>query len=62
MDRSLDELIKENPKKFSLNKGRYQPKYENQHFNQYFQPIRLLYYPNLCEFLGLTKILEMLLE
>ncbi|KAK4026124.1 polymerase delta-interacting protein 3 [Daphnia magna] len=26
MDRSLDELIKENPKKFSLNKGRYQPK------------------------------------
>lgn len=28
MDRSLDELIKENPKKFSLNKGRFQPKYE----------------------------------
>ncbi len=27
MDRSLDELIKENPKKFSLNKGRYQPRY-----------------------------------
>ncbi len=56
----MDELIKENPKKFSLNKGRYQPRYENELecciAYVLFHPFICLAYMTFVVFLGLIRM------
>ena len=62
MDRSLDELIKENPKKFSLNKGRYQPRYVKRFCLLLYLSHLFSWFNELCLLLDPIKILVIILS